>query len=367
MKNKKIFIILGIVAFILLLIALFLVFTSHKKIIVKFDTNGASNISSVEIEKGESITLPNITREGFKFLGWYIGDIKVSNDTKYTENTTIVAKWLDESIKTFTITFDTIDGSNVDPLIVECGKEVKFGPNPTKMGYEFVSWVDNNETPILDGALLACEDVTLKANWKKDEVTETKKETKTEAKTETKTESKQEKVKQAVYECPTGYKLNGTKCQIDDLVREKCPDNAKSDGDLCIILSDYTQGTRECGEKIVNMGGGSTPKIKGIKVDAGTTFCYYGEVSDDQATCLSRQRKWANSLGKCFVDMDQNYITTCPSSYQYYTSADILNKFGGHNNGGCYKKASKVKYCDDGFILTDDKCIKTIDATVTYQ
>lgn len=364
MKNKKIFIILfGIILLLLISVTLFIVYTKHKIIEITFDTDGGTKLSSIEIEKGESITLPDITKEGFKFLGWYIGDIKVSNDTKFTENTTIVAKWLDESIKTFKITFDTDGGSNVEPLIVECDKEVKFGSNPTKTGYEFVSWIDQNETPILDGALLACEDVILKANWKKDEVVETKKETKKETKTDNKTETKKEEVRKPNYSCSEGT-LNDNKCEIKGNLNEKCPDNSKIDGDICIVLTDYKEGNRECGEKIVNMGGGSTPKVKGIKVDAGTTFCYYGEVNDDQTTCSNRQRKWSTALNKCFIDMDQNYITNCPSDYQYYSSSDILNKFGGHNNGGCYKIVSKVFYCDDGFTLNDNKCLKIIDATV---
>lgn len=358
MKNKKVFIILGIiVTLVILALVLFLILRKHKTIEISFDTDGAGEVESIKVEKGRSITLPSVTKEGFTFLGWYIGDIKVNDSTKYAENTTVVAKWLDESIKKYTIKFDTDGGSNVDDLVVECGKELKLPINPTKTGYDFISWVDKNETPILDKALLACEDITLKANWKKDEVVE-KKEEKKDTKKNTKKETKTN------YTCSEGT-LNVDKCIIEGTLYNGCPDNSKDAGDVCIILTDYTEGTRECGEKIVNMGGGSTPKVKGIKVDSGTTFCYYGEVSDDQETCSSRQRTWSNALGKCFIDMDQNYITTCPSSYQYYSSSDILNKFGGHNNGGCYKIINKTSYCDSDFTLTDGKCLKTIDATTS--
>ena len=358
MENKKILSILGVVSLFLVLGALLFLFLKPKTIFVKFDSQGGNDIASIKIKKGESVELPSITKKGSKFLGWYLNDNLVTNSTIFNENTTLTAKWVLEDVKTFVINFDSQGGSEVASVTLECNKEIKLPTPPTKNGYEFVSWIDDFETPILDGALLECQDVSLKANWKKLEEKEEKKEEKKEE------NKKEEKVKEVTYSCSKGT-LVGTKCEIEDTIYEKCPDNAKSDGELCIVLTDYTKGERECGEKIVNMGDGSTPKVKGVKVEAGTTFCYYGEVSDDQTTCSNRQRKWSSSLNKCFIDMDQNYITTCPSDYQFYTSGDILTKFGGHNNGGCYKKVSKVKYCQDGYTLKDNdtKCIKTIDAT----
>jgi hypothetical protein len=59
-----------------------------------------------------------------------------------------------------------------------------------------------------------------------------------------------------------------------------------------------------------------------------------------------------------------NYETVCSGDYQFYSSADLSSKFGIHDNGKCLRKVAKTKYCDDGYTLTGEKCIKTIDATL---
>ena len=59
-----------------------------------------------------------------------------------------------------------------------------------------------------------------------------------------------------------------------------------------------------------------------------------------------------------------NYETVCASDYQYYSSGDLSSKFGIHDNGKCLKKVAKNPSCDDGYALTNNKCVKTIDATL---
>lgn len=165
-KSKKTLIIVLIVVFLLLLIGLLLFFIlkGDDKVTVTFDSDGGTPVETQKIKKGGTITVPESTKEGFVLDGWYKDDQKVTNKTYIFTDTTLKAKWLSEAAKTYTITFDSKGGSEVEKLVVECEKEVKFGEAPTKEGYNFVSWVDKNETPILDGALLSCEDVTLYAN-----------------------------------------------------------------------------------------------------------------------------------------------------------------------------------------------------------
>ena len=99
-------------------------------------------------------------------------------------------------------------------------------------------------------------------------------------------------------------------------------------------------------------------------------FCYYGEVNDsnenNQENCTNSGHKWSNSLNKCFLDMDQNYITECPADYEYYDSSNYWELFEVQNNGsGCYKKIAKENGCpSDDFVLTANSCVHTMDATV---
>ena len=71
----------------------------------------------------------------------------------------------------YTVTFDSKGGSKVSPVKINCelgGATVKLPKAPTKDFYEFRVWEDKHGTPILDGALLTCEDVTLYAVWEYD-------------------------------------------------------------------------------------------------------------------------------------------------------------------------------------------------------
>lgn len=356
MKNKKIIILLGIIgALVVLALALFFILRKKDdRIYIYFDSDGGTTVEKIEIKKGESIKLPDVKKEGYNFVGWYDGDIKVSNNKKYNETTTLFAKWVKEDAKTYTITFDSDGGTQVDNLIVECDTELKLPANPTKKGYEFIAWVDKNETPILDKALLACEDVTLKATWKKVE------------------EKKTEPTKEITYSCPTGYKLNGTKCEFDDTVREKCPDGLFEYNGICVTVNYSVRKTGDysCPNKNITVGSYAGNEA-GELVFAGTYFCYYHKLSyNSQSQCESLTGQfgnfvWRSSNNTCYVTRTTASMS-CDNLSGYLYISDP-NQFDGVNglNGGCFPTTSKVKYCLDGFTLQDNntRCVKTIDAT----
>ena len=165
-SSKKIIIIISIVLGTLLIVGLVLfLLLRNKKITITFDSDGGTTVEVQKIKKGGTINIPESTKEGFTLDGWFIDEQRVTSTTTFNKNTTVKAKWTTAKPKSFKVTFDSKEGSPVDPIEVECNKELTLPENPTKEGYIFVSWVDKNETPILDDALLACEDITLYANW----------------------------------------------------------------------------------------------------------------------------------------------------------------------------------------------------------
>ncbi len=351
--KKKLFIIIGIVVLLLALIITCVLLKKKpskvEEITITFNVDGGTAVDNMKIKKGTEIELPKTVKDGYNFMGWYIDEEKLEDKITLNEDKTITAKWeqIPEDAQTFTITFNSNGGTSIDKLTVECDKELTLPANPKKEGYTFISWVDQHETPILDKALLTCEDVTLYANWEKVE------------------EKKEEKK----YTCPDGYSLDGTKCTKTKNSSSTCPSGTKEDGDKCIKISDYTQGERTC--PTITIEGHD---YQGTKVEAGTTFCYYAPVTSytTQETCeaisnglsIDKDGHYDWRGNKCYKAALTNYKTTCSGGYEYYTSDDILNKFGGHNNGGCYRNVGKTKYCEEGYALTGDKCVKTIDATL---
>lgn len=168
-KKKKVllFTIISIVVLLLVGLLLFLLLKDNNKVTVTFDSDGGTMVEPQKIKKGGTITIPESTKEGFILDGWYHDEQKITAGTFIFTDTTLKAKWVTEAPKTFTVTFDSKGGTEVEKIEVECNKELALPTPPTKDGYNFVSWVDKNETPILDEALLACEDITLFANWEK--------------------------------------------------------------------------------------------------------------------------------------------------------------------------------------------------------
>ena len=121
---------------------------------ITFDTAGGSTIAPITQDYGTQIAAPvDPTREGYTFLGWD----KAIPATMPAENVTITAKW---KINQYTITFDTVGGSEVAPITQDYGSAIVAPANPTREGYTFLGW--DKEIP----ATMPAENMTLKAKWK---------------------------------------------------------------------------------------------------------------------------------------------------------------------------------------------------------
>ena len=170
-ENKKLlFGLLGALVAIVIIIAVIVLTLGSKRYTISFNTDGGNSLESITAKEKEIITLPIAVKEGFIFNGWTDEDGKIlPSEYVVTKDATLKAVWVSETADTITIKFDTDGGSKIDDMIVVKGETLKLPQNPTKEGYKFKTWVDKNETPIYDEALLL-EDTTLKAVWEKVEV-----------------------------------------------------------------------------------------------------------------------------------------------------------------------------------------------------
>ena len=168
LENKKLlFGLLGALVAIAIIIVVIILTLGSKKYTISFNTDGGNSLESITAKEKETITLPIAVKEGYIFNGWTneSGEI-IPSIYVVTKDITLKATWISETADTITIKFDTDGGSKIDDMIVVKGETLKLPQNPTKEGYKFKTWVDKNETPIYDEALLS-EDTTLKAVWEK--------------------------------------------------------------------------------------------------------------------------------------------------------------------------------------------------------
>lgn len=150
------------------------------KYTVKFDSNGGSSVSKQTVEKDKKATKPaDPKKDGYIFKGWYLGSTKYDFSKKVTKNITLTAKWekveeqpsqpdtpVTPEVKEYTVKFD-IDGQITTKTVKE-GEKVSKPSNPTKDGYTFKYWSLNGSEYNFSNEVKS--DITLKAEWKKNDV-----------------------------------------------------------------------------------------------------------------------------------------------------------------------------------------------------
>ena len=141
---------------------------------ISFDADGGEmEDGDVTAKIGDTITLPNCTKEGYEFTGWYDGDTCVGQaGEEYTvsDDVTLKARYEKKEAATCTITFDA-DGGKMEggTVIAKAGDTVTL-PNCTKDGYEFTGWYDGDTCIGKAGdRYTVSADVTLKARYEKKE------------------------------------------------------------------------------------------------------------------------------------------------------------------------------------------------------
>ena len=165
--NKKKIIIAVILLLLIIGIVLFFAFRNNKTVLtVSYEVNGEI-IKTENVEEGQTVIKPtDPTRDGYDFLGWFLGTEKFNFSTAIKENIKLEAKWIsktDDNNRTRTITLD-IDGKKEEVKTDASGvlSEVK---DPTKSGYKFLGWYIGDEKVDLSKPFE--EDTTIVAKWKK--------------------------------------------------------------------------------------------------------------------------------------------------------------------------------------------------------
>lgn len=123
--------------------------------------SGEGQSTELHIDYMSSFELPEPTKEGFVFGGWYSNGKKINNGT-WTEinDLDLVAEW----IPVYGVSFEANGGTvSVPSMDVVYGQEFTL-PTPTRTGYNFDGWYNGSEI-VVDGVWYYETNITLTAKW----------------------------------------------------------------------------------------------------------------------------------------------------------------------------------------------------------
>lgn len=135
-----------------------------KTITINFNSNGGKDIASKTAKYNTTFgDLETPVRSGYSFLGWYLNNTRVSSSTRVTSTSdiTLVAKW---DAKKETITVDNA-GESIDVEVDLTKPLIESLPKPTKPGYTFDGWYNEDEKISNDKILGEDEKVNIKAKY----------------------------------------------------------------------------------------------------------------------------------------------------------------------------------------------------------
>lgn len=113
---------------------------------VKYLASGGTVEKESEIaEYGSTVTLPTAEREGYIFLGWFVGGTRYTNELTVLEDTNVIARW---QVKVYTVTF-VIDGEIVTSFEVAHGTTFQTAMQSADLTYYHL--LNNNGQVIAKG------------------------------------------------------------------------------------------------------------------------------------------------------------------------------------------------------------------------
>ena len=108
-KNNKFksIIFISIIFIIAFIFIIFKSFNNHKDILIKFDTDGGSNISNQFIKYNSKVNIPNEpSKDGYIFDGWYLDNSLFNFNSLVKDNIILKAHWKKEVVELTNIKFE---------------------------------------------------------------------------------------------------------------------------------------------------------------------------------------------------------------------------------------------------------------------
>ena len=136
-----------------------------KQYTVTFDSNGGSAVDVQKVEHGKTASMPDPapTKEGYTFVGWYLGEKEYDFETEVTADIALTAKW---EAASYTVTLDeNYAGGNSFEITVTYDEI--YGDKltaPTREGYTFLGWWTEDGASGDWGTLVTADTIVSTAN-----------------------------------------------------------------------------------------------------------------------------------------------------------------------------------------------------------
>ncbi len=141
---------------------------------IDFDSRGGTDVPSIFVKSGSSISIPSVSREGFILEGWYTSlDNGITLDERWSftkdkvnADITLFANW---EIQSYTISFNSKGGTYIPPITKDYSTVINEPIEPTMDGHSFLGWYKDDEKYTF--TTMPADDITLYAKWSINEYT----------------------------------------------------------------------------------------------------------------------------------------------------------------------------------------------------
>lgn len=139
--------------------------------VVRFNSQGGSAVPSQTVKADQTVQRPaDPTREGYRFIGWYIDSLTTvfyGFGSPVTGNLELYARWTEDIADTVIVSFNRLQGDTYAVRTMASGSKVsKPDPDPIRTGYKFEGWcTDIEATRPYNFDTAVTSDLTLYARW----------------------------------------------------------------------------------------------------------------------------------------------------------------------------------------------------------
>ena len=124
------------------------------------------------LDDGNNVVPKDLEKPGYTFKGWYTAQngkgTTLNTSTAVTKDITYYAAWEENNTQKYTLTYQSNGGSYVPATIHKAGESVALNAQPTREGYVFAGWCEDEDLTNKITNITMDSDKTVYAAWVKE-------------------------------------------------------------------------------------------------------------------------------------------------------------------------------------------------------